>query len=168
MFPVYSPLSLPLEAEPHEMTTTWERGRPARTGLAKLHLSPPLQSTGNGAVPGSLRKGCSRFVPHYQSPLEGESQKPSRQAKADAVLGESRPASAARPRRIASAPSRSTENSCAAQPAFRAAFRASGTGRYVHRIQSLAMTPHTPRIQGPKTIAPAANPFHLPFPRPLT
>ena len=106
----------PLEGESHEMKTTWERGRPARTRLAQLHLSPPLRSTRKGTVPGPLCKGCFRFVPHYQSPLEGESQKPSRQAKADAVLGESRPDSAARPRRIASAPSRSTENSCATQP----------------------------------------------------
>ena len=73
----------PLEGESHEMR---ERGRPARTRLAQLHLSPPRRSTGNGTVPGPLCKGCSRFVP-YHSPLEGESQKPSRQAKADAVGG---------------------------------------------------------------------------------
>ena len=33
------------------------------------------------------RLGCYRFVPPDHSPLEGESQKPSRQAKADAVGG---------------------------------------------------------------------------------
>ena len=63
----------PLEAEPHEMTTSWERGRPARTRPAQLHLSPPLRSTRKGTVPGPLCKGCFRFVPHYHSPLEGES-----------------------------------------------------------------------------------------------
>ena len=88
----------PLEGESHEMKTTWERGRPARTRLAQLHLSPPLRSTRKGAVPGPPCKGCSRFVPHYHSPLEGESQKPSRQAKADAVGGGNR---AARLRRAA-------------------------------------------------------------------
>ena len=55
------------------ITTSWERGRPARTSLAQLHLPPPRRSTRNGAVPGPLCKGCSRFVPHYHSPLEGES-----------------------------------------------------------------------------------------------
>ena len=69
------------------MKTTRERGRPARTSLAQLHLSPPRRSTGNGTVPGPLCKGCSRFAPHNHSPLEGESQKPSRQAMADAVGG---------------------------------------------------------------------------------
>ena len=69
------------------MKTTWERGRPARTRLAQPHLSPPLRSTGKDTVPGPLCKGCSRFIPPYHSPLEGESQKPSRQAKADAVGG---------------------------------------------------------------------------------
>ena len=74
----------------YQMTTSWERGRPARTRPAQLRLSPPLRSTRKGTVPGPLCKGCSRFVPDYHSPLEGESQKPSRQAKADAVGGESR------------------------------------------------------------------------------
>ena len=44
-------------------------------------------------VPGLMCKRRSRFVPRESlpgnhSPLEGESQKPSRQAKADAVGGE--------------------------------------------------------------------------------
>ena len=71
MFPIITP---PLRGKrSHEMKTTWERGRPARTRLAQLHLSPPLRSTRKGTVPGPLCKGCSRFVPHYHSPLEGES-----------------------------------------------------------------------------------------------
>ena len=69
------------------MKTTWERGRPARTSLAQLRLSPPRRSTVNGTAPGSICKGCSQFTPSNHSPLEGESQKPSRQAKADAVGG---------------------------------------------------------------------------------
>ena len=68
------------------MKTTWERGRPARTRLGTASPTSPTSINRNGAVPGSLCKGCSRFVP-YHSPLEGESQKPSRQAKADAVGG---------------------------------------------------------------------------------
>ena len=53
------------------MTTSWERGRPARTGPAQLRLSLPLRSTGNGTVPGLLCKGCSRFVPPITPPLRG-------------------------------------------------------------------------------------------------
>ena len=55
------------------MKTTWERGRPARTSLAQLRLSPPRRSTVNGTAPGSICKGCSRFAPHCHSPLEGKS-----------------------------------------------------------------------------------------------
>ena len=42
------------------MKTTRERGRPARTRPAQLHLSLPRRSTGNGAVPGSPCKGGFR------------------------------------------------------------------------------------------------------------
>ena len=88
------------------MKTTWERGRPARTRLAQLRLSLPRRSTANGAVPGSLCKGCSRFTPSNHSPLEGESQKPSRQAKADAVGGQTptRQRRAATPDRFSTIP----------------------------------------------------------------
>ena len=47
----------------------------------------PIPWQGVNHVPGLLCKGCFRFVPPDHSPLEGESQKPSRQAKADAVGG---------------------------------------------------------------------------------
>ena len=60
--------------------------RPHKAWHGLAYLSP-LRSTANGTVPGLLCKGCSRFVPQNHSPLEGESQKPSRQAKADAVGG---------------------------------------------------------------------------------
>ena len=110
----------PLERESHEMKTTRERGRPARTSLAQLHLSPPRRSTANGTVPGSLCKGCSRFTPHYHSPLEGESHEMKTTRERDGVAQGRRhlPASAARPRqdvRFSTPPEgESTENSCAA------------------------------------------------------
>ena len=94
------------------MKTTRERGRPARTRLGTASPTSPTSINRNGVVPGPLCKGCSRFdhsplerevQPHLgarafaqlhlspplhcHSPLEGESQKPSRQAMADAVGG---------------------------------------------------------------------------------
>ena len=98
------------------MKASWERGRPARTipGTASvisatwidrqryrgspsawpLRLLPtwwlPAKSLGSSATPISNRMRAGRprsqGMPNH-SPLEGESQKPSRQAKADAVGG---------------------------------------------------------------------------------
>ena len=98
----------------HGMMASWERGRPARTkpGHSLGHL-PHLDQPGTepwlsfglaDAVPAHRVAACSIALklsggqrdrmragrPRSQgnhSPLEGESQKPSRQAKADAVGG---------------------------------------------------------------------------------
>ena len=74
-------------ASGHGMMPPGNAGVPPAPYLARLGQTPRRQATRKATVPGWLRKGRMRFMPGNHSPLEKESQKPSRMAKADAVGG---------------------------------------------------------------------------------